>query len=147
MALGGNRGGESIYGNKFADEWDNGVIQHTVPGLLSMANAGPNTNGSQFFLTTVLFCAAQQRTHVLLYFVRVVTDTAYLSLPGAPFLHVTQAVVRWLDGKHVVFGQVEDEASMAVVKAVEKVGSQSGKTSQVVAITNCGESAVGEKAE
>ena len=90
-------GGESIYGAKFADE--NFQLKHTGSGLLSMANAGPGTNGSQFFITTV--------------------------------------VTSWLDGRHVVFGRVLE--GMDVVKAVEAVGSQSGRPSQTVTIKNSGQ--------
>ncbi len=90
-------GGKSIYGKKFADE--NFQLQHEGAGTLSMANSGPNTNGSQFFLT--------------------VEQTS------------------WIEGKHVVFGQVA--SGFETIEMMEKYGSQSGKTSQKVSIKDCGE--------
>ena len=98
FTAGNGTGGESIYGMKFKDE--NFNRKHTGRGCLSMANAGPNTNGSQFFLC---------------------------------FIKTT-----WLDGKHVVFGQVREEC-FKILDAMEKCGSQSGATSKPIVITDCGQ--------
>ncbi len=94
---GNGTGGRSIYGEKFADE--NFALKHTKAGLLSMANAGPNTNGSQFF--------------------------------------VTVAPTPWLDGKHVIFGEVI--GGMDVVEKMESIGSRSGRTSETVVLESCRE--------
>ncbi|MFF7445613.1 MULTISPECIES: peptidylprolyl isomerase [unclassified Streptomyces] len=93
---GNGTGGKSIYGEKFADE--NFQLKHDRPFLLSMANAGPNTNGSQFFVTTV--------------------------------------VTPWLDGKHVVFGEVVEGED--VVKAIEALGSRNGATSKKIVVEESG---------
>ncbi|PWV20026.1 putative 21 kDa cyclophilin [Trypanosoma cruzi] len=97
---GNGTGGESIYGMKFPDESFAGRAgKHFGPGTLSMANAGPNTNGSQFFICT--------------------------------------AATEWLDGKHVVFGQITK--GYEVIEKVEANGSRSGATRQPILITDCGE--------
>ena len=77
---GDGTGGESIWGHDFADEI-HPKLKHDRPGTVSMANIGPNTNGSQFFITT--------------------------------------AAVTRLDGKHTVFGRVEQ--GLDVVQMIEKV--------------------------
>jgi cyclophilin family peptidyl-prolyl cis-trans isomerase len=90
-------GGKSIYGGKFNDE--NFVLRHSAPGILSMANSGPNSNGSQFFISF---------------------------LP-----------TNWLDGKHVVFGLIT--SGLDILKKIEKFGSKSGKPTEKISVTACGE--------
>ncbi|MFM8421899.1 MAG: peptidylprolyl isomerase [Verrucomicrobiota bacterium] len=106
MAQGGDftdhngTGGKSIYGGMFPDE--NFNHSHTKPGLLSMANRGRNTNGSQFF--------------------------------------VTFAACPWLDGKHVVFGEVDsDAASASVLAALQKASTRDGRPSARLVVSHCGE--------
>merc|ERR1740139_2019716 len=96
FTAGNGTGGESIYGNKFNDE--NFDLKHTKPYLLSMANSGANTNGSQFFIT-------------------------FKETP-------------WLNGKHVVYGEVIDGSD--VVDRLEKIGSNSGSTSKTAIIADSG---------
>ena len=93
---GTGRGGESIWGNSFKDEF--AVELHNVRGALSMANAGPNTNGSQFFIVQ-----SKEIDSRLLSQMKNIPDSfpaniveAYAENGGTP----------WLDFKHSVFGHV-----------------------------------------
>lgn len=107
---GNGTGGESIWGGSFPDEFDPEL--HNLRGALSMANSGPNTNGSQFFIVQ-----AREVPANMLEQMRDLGDNgfpaditaAYAELGGTP----------WLDFRHTVFGQVTD--GMDVVDKIAAV--------------------------
>ena len=107
---GTGRGGESIWGRSFEDEFS--VDYHNIRGALSMANAGPSTNGSQFFIVQ-----AKEVDEGLISQMEQLSDRGfptecvedYKALGGTP----------WLDFKHTVFGQVVE--GMDVVDSIASV--------------------------
>lgn len=100
---GTGRGGESIWGHPFADEFSNQLFN--VRGALSMANAGPNTNGSQFFIV--------QNQHLPVEMVDQMQQAGY---PKEIIERYQQGGTPWLDHRHTVFGQVIE--GMDVVDAI-----------------------------
>ncbi|OSX62743.1 hypothetical protein POSPLADRAFT_1046149 [Postia placenta MAD-698-R-SB12] len=112
---GDGTGSFSIYGDKFPDE--NFQEKHTGPGLLSMANSGPNTNGCQVGFVDI-----------------------YLPFHAdpAPKFFVTTAKCDFLDGKHVVFGKVID--GMLTLRKIENVPTgPNNRPKLAVKIVECGE--------
>lgn len=102
-------GGESIYGEAFEDEFDPDL--HNLRGALCMANAGPNTNGSQFFIVQAKTAPAQMLSQMKDYPDSYPAQTIenYAAVGGTPHL----------DYRHSVFGQVFD--GMDVVDAIAGV--------------------------
>ena len=121
FTAGNGTGGESIYGEKFEDE--SFRIKHTKPGLLSMANAGPNTNGSQFFITVAPTPHLNGRHCVFGEVVEVrplaVLIHCYVSLES---IKLTRRRFQGYD----------------VVKKLEAEGSTSGTVSKECIIADCG---------
>lgn len=104
---GTGRGGQSIYGKPFADEFSDELFNFT--GAVSMANAGPNTNGSQFFIVSNEHVPANMIEQMkVVGYPQVVIDH-YAKVGGTP----------WLDHRHTVFGQVI--TGMDVVKKISQV--------------------------
>ena len=116
---GDGRGGESIYGERFEDEAF--TLKHAVPFLLSMANAGPNTNGIQVCAQGGGFSP-----------VPFVADLRPLALQ----FFITTVATPHLDGRHVVFGRVL--TGQDVVKQIEACGSRSGTVDADIRIADCG---------
>ena len=115
-------GGESIWGRPFADEFD--IDLHNLRGALSMANAGPNTNGSQFFIVQ----ASEVPAHLLSQMAQMpeafpeTAVNAYKELGGTP----------WLDFRHTVFGQVIEGMDVVDSIANVKVAAQDKPVNDVI---------------
>ncbi|KAI8419750.1 hypothetical protein MSG28_008426 [Choristoneura fumiferana] len=114
-------GGESIWGGEFADEF-RPQLKHDRPYTVSMANAGPNTNGSQFFITlaptqreSAAAASRALRAAALLARLPDETDTG-TQLPA--FSSSLQLSNPWLDNKHTVFGRV-----VRGMEVVQNIGS------------------------
>lgn len=99
-------GGESIYGEKFADEFSPELFN--LNGALSMANAGPNTNGSQFFIVS--------NTNMAKRMLKQMEPAGY---PEEIIAAYKNGGTPWLDQKHTVFGQVID--GMDIVQEISRV--------------------------
>ena len=110
--MGNGMGGESIWGRKFQDEFTPEL--HNLRGALSMANAGPNTNGSQFFIVQADTCPANmlEQMEDLPDAFPLECAKAYAEMGGTP----------WLDFRHTVFGQVYDGMDVVDKIANCKVG-------------------------
>lgn len=127
-------------------------LKHTAPGILSMANAGANTNGSQVrFLSTAtcnddgmaIFPLSSNQTLIAITYHHhtnarrlIHTSTSHIIQTNLKFFLCT-AETPWLDNKHVVFGKVV--SGMDVVAAIEQVGSESGRTRVPVLISDSGQ--------
>lgn len=120
---GTGRGGESIYGHSFEDEFD--LSARNYRGALSMANAGPNTNGSQFFIVQAKNVDAGLISQMVELtdrgFPEEVTEN-YKKVGGTP----------WLDFKHTVFGQVFEGMDVVDAIAAVKVGPQDKPVDDVI---------------
>lgn len=104
---GTGRGGESIYGEAFEDEFSDQLFNFN--GALSMANAGPNTNGSQFFIVSASRVPANMLEQMkMVGYPQEIIDH-YKEMGGTP----------WLDHRHTVFGQVI--SGMEIVEKISKV--------------------------
>ena len=113
-------GGESIYGGSFEDEFS--LEAFNLYGALSMANAGPNTNGSQFFVVQMKKYQIQCLINLLMAVSLNQLLKAYAEKGGTP----------WLDQKHTVFGQLIDGETTLEDIANTKVGAQDKPVHDVV---------------